>query len=254
MSELTLVEQAPNQGAEHPLESGTTIGREGCDIVFSDPDVSRRHAAIQVIRGEVSIEDLGSTNGTYVNGDRIDERRQLGNGDEVKIGSIVLVLRAPSAATRLVDVPSDTPTGATRLRETTSARPAEAPEPAAAAEAPATERMPEPPAPEPAAPEPAAPEPARAAEPPPPAAEPAPEPPAAPGKGRRGDVPLPDFQPSAIRRVVPGPDVTTPFTPETPSRRKGSAATRMGATIMAGLVIAATTAGVVIYYITEPFK
>jgi hypothetical protein len=53
---------------------------------------------------------------------------------------------------------------------------------------------------------------------------------------------------------VPGPDVPTPFAPSTPARRKGSAATRMGATIMAGIVVALTTLGVVIYYITEPFK
>ena len=65
---------------------------------------------------------------------------------------------------------------------------------------------------------------------------------------------MPDFQPSAIRRVVPGPDVVTPFAPTAASRRKGSAATRMGATIMALIVVALTTAGVLIYYITEPFK
>jgi pSer/pThr/pTyr-binding forkhead associated (FHA) protein len=251
MSEHILVEQAPNQGAEHSLESGTTIGREGCDIVFSDPDVSRRHAAIQVVQGEVSIEDLGSTNGTYVNGDRIDERRAIGNGDEVKIGSIVLVLRAPSTATRLVET-VEPPSGATRMRQTTSPQPAEMPEPAPAAEPPATERMAEPPATE-RMPEPVAAE--RMPEP-----EPSPEPPAAQpqpaagGPGSRGDVPMPDFQPSAIRRVVPGADAPTAFSPETPGRKRGSAATRMGATIMAGIVIAATTAGVLVYYITEPFK
>ena len=233
MSEPVFIEQSPSQGAEHPVQPGATIGREGCDIVFSDPDVSRRHAAIQMVSGEISIEDLGSTNGTYVNGDRIDERRRLGDGDRVQIGSIVLMLRAPAAATRLVDTPS----GATRLSQATTLRPA--------AEPPATE----PPTAEPPAPEAAPP----AAEPRAPA-PPAPEPPAVGRPGRRGDVPVPDFQPSAIRRVVPGPDVPTPFAPSAPSRRKGSAATRMGATIMAGIVVALTTAGVLVYYITEPFK
>jgi pSer/pThr/pTyr-binding forkhead associated (FHA) protein len=250
MSEPIFIEQAPSEGREHPVQPGVTIGREGCDIVFADPDVSRRHAAIQVVSGEVSIEDLGSTNGTYVNGDRIDARRRLGDGDKVEIGSIVLILRAPAAATRLVD----RPTGATKLSQSTTVRPA--------AEPPAAEpSAPEPSAPEPAAPPPRVPEPVAAEPPAPPprapepvAAEPpAPEPPAG-RSDRRGDVPVPDFQPSAIRRVVPGAGVPTPFAPSTPSLRKGSAATRLGATIMAGIVVALTTAGVLIYYITEPFK
>jgi len=281
MSGPVFVEQEPNQGTEQPLEPGATIGREGCDITLSDPDVSRRHAAIQIVRDEVSIEDLGSTNGTLVNGQRIEERRRLSDGDEIQIGSTVWRLRAPASATRLVD----RPTGATRLTQTTSLRPsaepppeppAAAPEPPAAAEPPAAGPEPptpeppeaapppraEPPATEPPAPPPRAPDPV-AAEPPapePPATKPpAPEPvaaraPAPPGAGRRGDVPVPDFQPSAIRRVVPGPDVVTPFAPTAASRRKGSAATRMGATIIALLVVALTTAGVLIYYIAEPFK
>jgi predicted component of type VI protein secretion system len=246
MSEPVFIEQSPNEGTEQPVESGATIGREGCDITLSDPDVSRRHAAIQVIRGEVSIEDLGSTNGTFVNGQRIEERRRLGDGDEVQIGSTIWRLRAPAEATRLVDRPS----GATRLSQTTTLRPSTEPSEAepSTAEAPAAE----PSAPPPSRAEPAAPAPSRAE-------APAPEPVAArasasPAAGRRGDVPAPDFQPSAIRRVVPGPDVVTPFAPTAASRRKGSAATRMGATIMAGIVVALTTVGVLIYYITEPFK
>ncbi|MGH2803616.1 MAG: hypothetical protein ACRDL4_11300, partial [Thermoleophilaceae bacterium] len=78
--------------------------------------------------------------------------------------------------------------------------------------------------------------------------------PGGPPGGRRGDVPVPDFAPSAIRRVVPGPDAPTAFTPAAPRRGKGSAATRLGATLGAGLVVALTTAGVVLYYIIEPFK
>ncbi len=66
-------------------------------------------------------------------------------------------------------------------------------------------------------------------------------------------MPQPDFQPSGIRRIVPV-DVPTAFTPETQAGRKGSAATRAGATAMATVVVALTTAGVVLYYIIEPFK
>ena len=267
MSEFTFIEQKPSQGAEHPVESGATIGREGCDITLTDPDVSRRHAAIQIVREELSIEDLGSTNGTFVNGERITARRSLREGDEVQIGSTVWRLRAPAAATRL----TDTPSGATRMSQATTLRPAAseppAPEPPAPpapeppAPGPATEEAPvvpsgaaqsAPAAPPPAPSAPAAAPAAPAAAPAAPAAAPAASAPPAPAS-RRGDVPLPDFAPSAIRRVVPV-DAPTAFTPETLPPRKGSAATRSGATLFTTVVVTLTTAGVVLYYITEPFK
>jgi hypothetical protein len=49
-------------------------------------------------------------------------------------------------------------------------------------------------------------------------------------------------------------DAPTAFTPESQAGRKGSAATRGGATLFTTVVIALTTAGVIVYYITEPFK
>ena len=244
MSEFTFIEQKPSQGAEHPVEPGSTIGREGCDITLSDPDVSRRHAAVETSNGGLSIEDLGSTNGTFVNGERITAPRALRDGDEIQIGSTVWRLRAPVAATRLTDVPSE----ATPSSQPTTLRPA-APEPA-------TEEAP--PAPEPPPQQPPAPAPSVAAESAPGAAPPTatPVPSAAapaPSAGRRGDVPPPDFAPSAIRRIVPA-DAPTAFTPDSQAGRKGSAATRGGATLFATVVVALTTAGVVLYYITEPFK
>ena len=254
MSDFVFIEQAPAQGDERPLEPGTTIGREDCDITLTDPDVSRRHAAIQIMAGEISIEDLGSTNGTFVNGDQIAERRTLRAGDEVRIGSAMWRLRAPAEATRLSDVPTEMSAAAqpTTLRP---AAPAPAPEPPTE-EAPRSEpRAPEPRAPEPVREEPAppserapAPISAASATPAPSAAAPAPA-----AASRRGDVPLPDFAPSAIRRIVPT-DAPTAFTPETQGGRRGSAATRGGATLFSMLVVGATTVGVVLYYITEPFK
>ena len=247
MSDYVFIEQEPAQGTERPLEPGTTIGREGCDITITDPDVSRRHAAIQIMAGELSIEDLGSTNGTFVNGQQIMERRTLRGGDEVRIGSTVWRLRAPAEATRLSDVPSEV----SAASQATTLRPAAAPEPPTeeARSAPPTEEAP--PATEPVREEaPPAPAPSERA-PAPISAASAAAPSAA--ASRRGDVPLPDFAPSAIRRIVPA-DAPTAFTPESQGGRRGSAATRGGATLFTMLVVALTTAGVVIYYITEPFK
>ncbi len=261
MSEFTFIEQSPSQGAEHAVAQGTTIGREGCDITLGDPDVSRRHAEIQVSSGDILISDLGSTNGTFVNGERIDQPRTLRDGDEVRIGAVVWRLRAPAGATRLAGTVDAAEAAAATPSQATTVRPAAAPAPEPAAEEPPT-------APQPAASEPAAPavsEPATPATPEPaaPAAAPvaaadqptAHSPAPAPSRGlSRGDVPVPDFPPSAVRRVVPV-DAPTAFTPDSQGRRRGgSAATRGGATLFTTIVIAATTAGVLIYYITEPFK
>ena len=63
-----------------------------------------------------------------------------------------------------------------------------------------------------------------------------------------------EVQPSAIRRAAPPAGAPAPFSPAGRARAKGSAATRMTATIGATVVVALTTAGVVLYYVTEPFK
>lgn len=64
----------------------TVIGRDGeCLIRLEDPDASRRHAAIQPFGREFYIMDMGSTNGTLINGAR-EEKRILRHGDRITIG------------------------------------------------------------------------------------------------------------------------------------------------------------------------
>ena len=74
------------------LDRGLTVGRQdtGAQIVFDHPSVSRRHAAFDVAGGVVKVRDLGSTNGTFVNGVRIDRPRPLVPGDRVDIGPFQL--------------------------------------------------------------------------------------------------------------------------------------------------------------------
>ena len=65
----------------------TTIGRrEGNDIVFDDPQVSRLHAEVRVDGGRFVIVDCQSTNGTQVNGTGV-ERQVLESGDQITIGA-----------------------------------------------------------------------------------------------------------------------------------------------------------------------
>ncbi|WP_028050072.1 BTAD domain-containing putative transcriptional regulator [Cellulomonas sp. URHD0024] len=72
------------------------IGRQdGCHIRVRDSDVSRRHAAIVASAGGHALEDLGSTNGSYVNGVLVD-RQVLADGDRIEVGNAVLRYHAVS--------------------------------------------------------------------------------------------------------------------------------------------------------------
>jgi DNA-binding winged helix-turn-helix (wHTH) protein len=90
-----------------PLTDGEHIaGRDAeCSLVIDATTVSRRHARITVVSGTATIEDLGSTNGTHVNGTRISAPTRLVPGNELALGTEVLQIRVrnPSALTVKVD-------------------------------------------------------------------------------------------------------------------------------------------------------
>lgn len=74
-------------GRVYRIAEDLLIGRAGESDVWLDTDgVSRRHAKVQRLGEEIFIEDMGSKNGTYVNGDRIS-RKQLAIGDLVQVGA-----------------------------------------------------------------------------------------------------------------------------------------------------------------------
>jgi pSer/pThr/pTyr-binding forkhead associated (FHA) protein len=84
-------------GREHPIRAGVNlVGREG-DIMLSDARASRRHAQVHSDGGTISVEDLGSTNGTKVNGQPLasGEKRTLNPGDKVSFGGIELQFSLP---------------------------------------------------------------------------------------------------------------------------------------------------------------
>src|SRR5436305_4718981 len=96
MSDLVLeIVEGSEAGRQLPLDSVIDIGREPSLPLHLDSDtqVSRRHARISVQGGQVMVEDLGSTNGTYVNDQPISAPRTLNPGDKVRIGLTVLELR-----------------------------------------------------------------------------------------------------------------------------------------------------------------
>jgi pSer/pThr/pTyr-binding forkhead associated (FHA) protein len=77
-----------------PLRDSVTIGRAAsCDLVVSDNYVSNVHARIFAKDGAYWLEDLGSTNGTYVNRGKVSVPVAIGPGDEVRVGKATLELR-----------------------------------------------------------------------------------------------------------------------------------------------------------------
>ncbi len=83
---------------EMPLMDGANvIGRaEDATIQIDSPGVSRYHARILVSGGEATLEDVQSKNGTYLNGTRLSASAPLSEGDEIKVGKVVMTFRAAS--------------------------------------------------------------------------------------------------------------------------------------------------------------
>jgi FHA domain len=72
----------------------TVIGRDAADVVLDDAQVSRRHATIRWVDRELQLEDLQSTNGTWLNGARVEGSRELQHGDVVTIGPFAIEVRS----------------------------------------------------------------------------------------------------------------------------------------------------------------
>lgn len=117
-----VMQTGPNPGKVFALEKpDLTIGRDiGNDIVINDAEVSRKHARLYIQGDQYILEDLGSTNGTFVNGARIASPHALENGDNVQMGeNVTVVYEAPVAD----------PNATAVMGSMRPAKPAPAPEP-----------------------------------------------------------------------------------------------------------------------------
>jgi quercetin dioxygenase-like cupin family protein len=93
------VRSGPAAGETVSLDGDVVVGREGADLTISDPELSRRHVAFRPREGAVVVEDLGSTNGTVVNGQRIDEPTTLVRDATVTIGQSELAVTLDAGVT-----------------------------------------------------------------------------------------------------------------------------------------------------------
>jgi hypothetical protein len=85
-----VVTSGPEAGRRIELDLEVAIGRQDTDLVVEDPEVSRRHAVLRRSDGSVVLEDLDSTNGTFVNGERIRSPIAVAPGDEIRVGRTTL--------------------------------------------------------------------------------------------------------------------------------------------------------------------
>ncbi len=106
----------PVFGKMYPVSAPTVIGRAPeCGIPVTVDEISRRHVELKPVADGLSVEDLGSANGTYVNGQRI-QKGFMKAGDELRLDAVRFILVAPGqevATTRKLDATASAASGKT---------------------------------------------------------------------------------------------------------------------------------------------
>ncbi len=101
-----VVKTGPEAGRRVELGDEVVIGRRDADLVLEDPEVSRRHAVLRRSGESVVIEDLDSTNGTFVKGERIRRPITVDPGDQVRVGRTTLEIEPDWRAAETVVSPT----------------------------------------------------------------------------------------------------------------------------------------------------
>jgi pSer/pThr/pTyr-binding forkhead associated (FHA) protein len=102
----------PLAGRRVEVTAVLVLGRQAADLVLEDPQVSRRHATLRPADDGLELEDLGSLNGTWVNGARVAGAVRLAPGDQVRLGDTTFEVEgaaARAAPTVLGDAPAPPP-------------------------------------------------------------------------------------------------------------------------------------------------
>ena len=95
-SVFVVIEPKQHRGRTYTLSNALTIGRLGDNDIIIDDDnfISSHHARIEVRPEGVWVMDLQSTNGSFVNGQRLSGERSVRKGDRIQVGSTVLEMRS----------------------------------------------------------------------------------------------------------------------------------------------------------------
>ena len=96
MDLLLEIVEGPGAGRQIALSGPVVLGRDdSADVVLEDGQISRRHARVTPAGAGIVVEDLESTNGTFVNHDEVHAPVALAPGDELLVGVTVMQLRSP---------------------------------------------------------------------------------------------------------------------------------------------------------------
>ena len=258
----------PLSGQRIEVDREIVIGREGVDLVLEDPEISRRHVAVRPRDGGVEVEDLGSRNGTRVDGTPVGAPITLTRDANIELGGTkiqVAVGAAQEAATQVAQAaapaaapaapaadPNATVVGQSPAAPSPSFQKDPEPTPVAAAPPP-PQAAPAPPPP------PQAPPPQAAPQAPPPQAAPAPPPPqAAPPipqgapPGAQYAPPQQGFAPVQAPQGSPFGGGAGPNAGRPPGKRRRGTASRLASGVMfTFFMVGGTTAGLIIYFLTR---
>lgn len=104
---ILAVTKGPLAGTRLEVDSELVIGREAEGLKIEDSEISRRHVSLRFSGDRLEIEDLGSLNGTFVNGARIEAVTQLVEGDVARIGQTTVEVESVPGGARTVLSPRD---------------------------------------------------------------------------------------------------------------------------------------------------
>jgi pSer/pThr/pTyr-binding forkhead associated (FHA) protein len=95
-----VITSGPRSGERIDITGELTVGREDTDVELNDSEVSRRHVVLRPVAAGVEIEDLGSRNGTRVNGERVGAPVTVSENASIEIGETTLRLEIRAAVTQ----------------------------------------------------------------------------------------------------------------------------------------------------------
>lgn len=111
MATAHLALQAGDREQLYAFTGEAVIGRgAAADVSIPDPSISRRHALVRLEGKTVVLEDLDSSNGTFLNDQRVKMATRAEHGDEIRVGAVALELRIDEFAADEIADPVATPT------------------------------------------------------------------------------------------------------------------------------------------------
>ena len=105
-----IVLQGPDKGKTLQTDDDVAvIGRGSGQLPITDQTVSRKHAELSISEDAITLRDLKSSNGTYLNGARLTRPARLKHGDQIRVGATVLVYGGDDSKSQLanVEIPRD---------------------------------------------------------------------------------------------------------------------------------------------------